>query len=151
MKSIVIAVLLAAPLPALAQKAPATHAEAQRIVRAEAERWRFPLDDDDDVVYPDVFGVIVTRDAPKCETHYTITYPAFTKDDGTRHAEVVRQVEMYWDTSTRKAIVNGTMVTLTWRTREGGSFDWNLETETPERAQAFAAAADFLTEACAKD
>jgi len=151
MKPIVIAALLAAPLPALAQQAPETHDEAQRIVRAEAERWRYPLIDADGTRYPDIFGVIVTRDAAKCETLYTITYPAFTARGGKPHPEVVRDVEMYWDTSTRLAIVNGTMVSLTWRTKGGGSFDWSLETETPQRAQAFAAAADFLTNECTLD
>lgn len=147
MKAIVIAVLLAAPLPALAQKAPATHEEAQRIVRAEAERWRYPLIEDEDTRYPDIIGTIATLSAPECQTIYTITFPAFPQG-GKQHPQVIRTVQMLWSTSTRPAIVDGTTVTLTWRL-EKVSYTWTLETETPERARAFAAAADFLTQACA--
>jgi hypothetical protein len=153
MKPLTILLLLAAPLPALAQTAPVTHDEAQRIVRAEAERWRYPLieqGDDGDTAWPDVIGVIVTSgNAPRCQTDYTITFPAFTRD-GKRHAQVARDVTMLWSASARHAIVNGTTVTLTWRDHMT-TYDWNLETETPERAQAFAAAADFLTDLCATE
>ena len=150
MRLLTILLLLAAPLPALAQTSPMTYDEAQRIVRAEAERWRYPLIDDDEQRYPDVIGVIVTGDAKRCVTHYTITYPAFTRG-GKRHPKLVREVDMVWASSSRHALVNGTEVTLIWRTPETGSYPWNLETETPERAQAFAAAADFLTDLCAEE
>jgi len=149
MKPLITALLLLAPLPALAQKPPATHDEAQRIVRAEAERWRFPLVDDDDQRYPDIIGTIVTGPGSRCITHYTITYPAFTKD-GKQHPRLVREVDMVWFVSRRHAIVNGTQVDLSWRTSDGTIVPWNLETETPERAMAFAAAADFLTDLCAE-
>ena len=150
MKSLSILLLFAAPLPALAQTTPMTYDEAQRVVRAEAERWRFPLVDDDDKRYPDIIGTIVTRDGGRCETLYTITYPAFTGEDGKPHAGIAREVEMYWSNSTRHAIVNGTEVTLTWR-QHSTTYPWNLETGTPERAQAFAAAADVLIDLCSEE
>lgn len=152
MKPLSILLLLAAPAPALAQKLPSTHDEAQRIVRAEAERWRFPLVDQDehDTRFPDQLAVIVTRDAPRCLTHYTIRYAPFTLPDGKPHAAVEREVEMDWATSRRHAIVNGSVVTLSWR-EQNDTYEWNLETGTPERAEAFAGAADFLTDLCTNE
>jgi hypothetical protein len=147
MKLLFAVLLLATPLPALAQQPPATHEEAQRIVRAEAERWRPSLEEEDGARYPDVIGTVLTRDSPQCQTRYTIRFPAFIHD-GRGHAPVVRKVQMLWGSSVRPAAVDGTTVTLTWQIKNG-PFEWHVKAETPERARAFAAAADFLIRACA--